>query len=308
MREETRKQYLKLMGIELYQPQHKIQHKIQSGDSGAELEVSEEKPVSASFSEKASASSMLEADAPTSSVQNENDNQSAGAGAGAGADDDLLSYMAMDQALPDAEDEAPDEIEQAESADDLATLDWDQLQQRIAACEKCSLCQSRTQTVFGVGNPQADLMVIGEAPGAEEDKQGEPFVGAAGKLLDNMLKAIGLNRQKVFIANILKCRPPSNRNPSNEEAMACEAYLLRQIDLIQPKMVLSVGGVSAKNLLKTEEAVGRLRQQKQQMVKRKLPVLVTYHPAYLLRKPSEKAKSWEDLKKLKQMMKELDCA
>ncbi|MEJ2214704.1 MAG: uracil-DNA glycosylase, partial [Gammaproteobacteria bacterium] len=138
--------------------------------------------------------------------------------------------------------------------------------------------------------------------------QGEPFVGAAGKLLDNMLKAIGLNRQKVFIANILKCRPPSNRNPSNEEAMACEAYLLRQIDLIQPKMVLSVGGVSAKNLLKTEEAVGRLRQQKQQMVKRKLPVLVTYHPAYLLRKPSEKAKSWEDLKKLKQMMKELDCA
>jgi uracil-DNA glycosylase len=302
MREETRKQYLKLMGIELYQPLHKIQ----SGDSGEDLEISEEKPVSASFSEKASASSMLEADAPTSSVQNENDNQSAGAGAG--ADDDLLSYMAMDQALPDAEDEAPDEIEQAESADDLATLDWDQLQQRIAACEKCSLCQSRTQTVFGVGNPQADLMVIGEAPGAEEDKQGEPFVGAAGKLLDNMLKAIGLNRQKVFIANILKCRPPSNRNPSNEEAMACEAYLLRQIDLIQPKMVLSVGGVSAKNLLKTEEAVGRLRQQKQQMVKRKLPVLVTYHPAYLLRKPSEKAKSWEDLKKLKQMMKELDCA
>ncbi|MEJ2214705.1 MAG: hypothetical protein P8Y20_11760, partial [Gammaproteobacteria bacterium] len=147
MREETRKQYLKLMGIELYQPQHKIQHQIQSEDSGAELEVSEEKPVSASFSEKASASSMLEADAPTSSVQNENDNQSAG------ADDDLLSYMAMDQALPDAEDEAPDEIEQAESADDLATLDWDQLQQRIAACEKCSLCQSRTQTVFGVGNP-----------------------------------------------------------------------------------------------------------------------------------------------------------
>jgi len=300
MREETRKQYLKLMGIELYQPLHKIQ----SGDSGAELQMSEEKPVSASFSEKASASSMLEADAPTSSVQNENDNQSAGAG----ADDDLLSYMAMDQALPDAEDEAPDEIEQAESADDLATLDWDQLQQRIAACEKCSLCQSRTQTVFGVGNPQADLMVIGEAPGAEEDKQGEPFVGAAGKLLDNMLKAIGLSRQKVFIANILKCRPPSNRNPSNEEAMACEAYLLRQIDLIQPKMILSVGGVSAKNLLKTEEAVGRLRQQKQQMVKLKLPLLVTYHPAYLRRKPSEKAKSWEYLKKLKQMMEELDCA
>ena len=305
MREETRKQYLKLMGIELYQPLHKLQHKIQSEDSGEDLEISEEKPVSASFSEKASASSMLEADAPTSGVQNENDNQPAGAG----ADDDLLAYMAMDQTLSDAEDDdVSDEVQQAKPVDDLAALNWDQLQQRIAACEKCSLCQSRTQTVFGVGNPQADLMIIGEAPGADEDKQGEPFVGAAGKLLDNMLKAIGLNRQKVFIANILKCRPPSNRNPSNEEAMACEAYLLRQIDLIQPKIILSVGGVSAKNLLKTEEAVGRLRQQKQQMVKRKLPVLVTYHPAYLLRKPSEKAKSWEDLKKLKQMMKELDCA
>ena len=303
MREETRKQYLKLMGIELYQPQHKIQHKIQSEDSAEDLDFSEEKPVSKSFSEKASASSMLEADAPTFSVQNENDNQPAG------ADDDLLAYMAMDQTLSDAEDDdVSDEVQQAKPVDDLAVLNWDQLQQRIAACDKCSLCQSRTQTVFGVGNPQADLMIIGEAPGAEEDKQGEPFVGAAGKLLDNMLKAIGLNRQKVFIANILKCRPPSNRNPSNEEAMACEAYLLRQIDLIQPKMILSVGGVSAKNLLKTEEAVGRLRQQKQQMVKRKLPVLVTYHPAYLLRKPSEKAKSWEDLKKLKQMMKELDCA
>ena len=301
MREETRKQYLKLMGIELYQPLHKIQ----SEDSAEDLEISEEKPVSASFSEKASASSMLEADAPTSGVQNENDNQPAGAV----ADDDLLSYMAMDQTLSDAEDDdVSDEVQQAKPVDDLAALNWDQLQQRIAACDKCSLCQSRTQTVFGVGNPQADLMIIGEAPGAEEDKQGEPFVGAAGKLLDNMLKAIGLNRQKVFIANILKCRPPSNRNPSNEEAMACEAYLLRQIDLIQPKIILSVGGVSAKNLLKTEEAVGRLRQQKQQMVKRKLPVLVTYHPAYLLRKPSEKAKSWEDLKKLKQMMKELDCA
>ena len=307
MREETRKQYLKLMGIELYQPLHKIQHKMQSEDSAEDLDFSEEKPVSASFSEKASASSMLEADAPTSGVQNENDNQPAGAGAG--ADDDLLAYMAMDQTLSDAEDDdVSDEVQQAKPVDDLAVLNWDQLQQRIAACEKCSLCQSRTQTVFGVGNPQADLMIIGEAPGADEDKQGEPFVGAAGKLLDNMLKAIGLNRQKVFIANILKCRPPSNRNPSNEEAMACEAYLLRQIDLIQPKIILSVGGVSAKNLLKTEEAVGRLRQQKQQMVKRKLPVLVTYHPAYLLRKPSEKAKSWEDLKKLKQMMKELDCA
>ncbi len=300
MQEHIRKQYLKLMGIELYQPMQDIKHGMQQDIAIAEQSATPEPEIEAEepLSEKVTEAVRESVPKPVSEPVSE---------PVSGSDDDLMSYMSMDQTLPDpeTEDDEPEIAAQSPAADDLSALSWDELQQHIANCEKCSLCQSRTQTVFGVGNPQADVMVIGEAPGAEEDRQGEPFVGAAGKLLDNMLKAIGLDRQKVFIANILKCRPPANRNPSNEEAMACEGYLLRQIDLIQPKLILSVGGVSAKNLLKTEEAVGRLRQQQQKMVKRNLPVLVTYHPAYLLRKPSEKAKSWEDLKKFKQMMKDL---
>ena len=292
MQENIRKQYLKLMGIELYRPTHELHSDIVTSE---EADAFLEEPVFELASDPETAVSVQETAEQAPPVEQANTS----------ADDDLMSYMAMDQALPESDDEEPQVANQFSTKDDLSGLDWEQLQQRIAECEKCSLCQSRTQTVFGVGNNQADVMVIGEAPGSEEDKQGKPFVGAAGKLLDNMLKAIGLDREKVFIANILKCRPPANRNPSNEEAMACEGYLLRQIDLIQPKLILSVGGVSAKNLLKTEEAVGRLRQQRQQMVKRNIPVLVTYHPAYLLRKPSEKAKSWEDLKKFKQMMKDL---
>ena len=292
MQENIRKQYLKLMGIELYRPTHKLHSGIVTSE---EADAFVEEPVSELATDPETAVSVQETAEQAPPIEQANTS----------ADDDLMSYMAMDQALPESDDEEPQVANQFSTSDDLSGLDWAQLQQRIAECEKCSLCQSRTQTVFGVGNNQADVMVIGEAPGSEEDKQGKPFVGAAGKLLDNMLKAIGLDREKVFIANILKCRPPANRNPSNEEAMACEGYLLRQIDLIQPKLILSVGGVSAKNLLKTEEAVGRLRQQRQQMVKRNIPVLVTYHPAYLLRKPSEKAKSWEDLKKFKQMMKDL---
>ena len=231
------------------------------------------------------------------------------------AADDLMSYMVLDQ----DHDQHRDQLEtmpQADAEDELLvfplkdkppipgveSLDWEGLQQQIANCERCELCKTRTNTVFGVGNPDADVMVIGEAPGADEDVRGEPFVGRAGQLLDNMLKAIGLDRQQVFIANILKCRPPNNRNPSFEEVTACEGYLNRQIDLIKPKIILSVGGVSAKNLLKTEESVGRLRLQQHQLVNRSIPVLVTYHPAYLLRKPSEKAKSWEDLKKLNQVL------
>jgi len=292
MREETRKQYLKLMGIELYRPAHELHSGIVTSE---EADAFVEEPVSELATDPETAVSVQDTAVQAPPIEQANTS----------ADDDLMSYMAMDQALPESDDEEPQVAKHSSSTDELSGLDWEQLQQRIAECEKCSLCQSRTQTVFGVGNNQADVMVIGEAPGAEEDKQGKPFVGAAGKLLDNMLKAIGLDRENVFIANILKCRPPANRNPSNEEAIACEGYLLRQIDLIQPKLILSVGGISAKNLLKTEEAVGRLRQQRQQMVKRNIPVLVTYHPAYLLRKPSEKAKSWEDLKKFKQMMKDL---
>jgi len=219
--------------------------------------------------------------------------------------DDLQFYMEMDSGPEPDAGEADIYIPCQQSGPDISTLSWQALQQRVSACQRCELGQSRKNAVFGVGNPDADIMVIGEAPGADEDAIGEPFVGAAGKLLDNMLKAIGLDRDKIFITNILKCRPPSNRNPTLEEVTSCEAYLMQQIALIQPKLILSVGGVSAKSLLKTEEAVGRLRLQKQQLVKQQIPVQVTYHPAYLLRKPSEKAKSWIDLKKFKQAMLEM---
>jgi DNA polymerase len=154
---------------------------------------------------------------------------------------------------------------------------------------------SRTQTVFGVGNRQADLLIIGEAPGAEEDKQGEPFVGRAGQLLNEMLFSIGFQREQVFIANILKCRPPDNRDPRPEEVLHCEPYLKRQVELLSPKMIIAVGRIAAQNLLKTDTSLARLRGKCHTFGSANLPVVVTYHPAYLLRSPKEKRKAWEDL-------------
>ncbi len=170
------------------------------------------------------------------------------------------------------------------------------LAKQVAACQQCVLHESRTQTVFGVGNPNADWLVIGEAPGADEDSQGEPFVGRAGKLLNSMLLAMGLPREQVFIANILKCRPPNNRDPQAEEVLACETYLRQQIDLIKPKIILAVGRIAAQNLLKLETPIGKMRGNRYQYPDSELPVIVTYHPAYLLRSPREKRKVWEDLK------------
>jgi uracil-DNA glycosylase family 4 len=178
----------------------------------------------------------------------------------------------------------------APSADDI---DWPELRERVGACTRCALAQSRTQTVFGVGSETADWMIIGEAPGAEEDRQGEPFVGRAGKLLDQMLFAIGQSRESVFIANILKCRPPNNRDPKPAEANACRGYLDRQIELVQPKIILAVGRIAAQNLLATDEPVGRMRGRAYDLDG--IPLVVTYHPAYLLRSPSQKQKSWSDL-------------
>lgn len=188
-----------------------------------------------------------------------------------------------------------DESEQQAPQSVVAGLDWDALRQHIAACKACELHRTRTQTVFGVGNQQADLLIIGEAPGADEDRQGEPFVGKAGKLLNAMLKAIGFERDQVYIANILKCRPPGNRDPHVEEALHCEPYLMRQIELIKPKVILAVGRVSAQNLLKSTDAVGRLRGRVHRFGAANIPLVVTYHPAYLLRSPEQKAKSWQDL-------------
>jgi DNA polymerase len=182
--------------------------------------------------------------------------------------------------------------------------DWDALRQRVAACTRCTLHQARTQTVFGVGSPSADWMIIGEAPGAEEDRRGEPFVGRAGKLLDEMLRAVQLSRETVFIANILKCRPPNNRDPSNDEAASCRSYLNRQIELVSPKIILAVGRIAAQHLLETDAPLGRLRGQKHQLGDGQIPVIVTYHPAYLLRSPTQKRKSWQDLCLARHVMKE----
>ena len=178
-----------------------------------------------------------------------------------------------------------------------ASADWQLLQDEVSACVKCGLAATRTRTVFGVGNPHADWLVIGEAPGAEEDRQGKPFVGAAGKLLDAMLQAIGLSReQNVFVANMLKCRPPGNRDPKAEEIAACLPYLMRQIAAIKPKLILAVGRIAAQSLLATDVPLGRLRGRVHRFGPLSTALIVTYHPAYLLRSPAEKRKAWEDLK------------
>ena len=181
------------------------------------------------------------------------------------------------------------------AAREVPLMDWTSLRQTVAGCARCGLQTTRTQTVFGVGDPHADWMVIGEAPGADEDAQGEPFVGRAGQLLTSMLKALGLERSQVYIANILKCRPPNNREPRPEEAAHCTPYLERQIELIEPRIILAVGRIAAQNLLQTDTPIGRMRGRVYRFGPRSIPVVVTYHPAYLLRSPGEKRKAWSDL-------------
>lgn len=181
-------------------------------------------------------------------------------------------------------------------AERIAALDWPALEAEVRQCTACGLCQFRTQTVFGVGDRQADWLVIGEAPGADEDRQGQPFVGRAGKLLTPMLQAVGFQREQVFVSNILKCRPPENRDPSPVEALQCRPFLERQIALLQPRIILAVGRIAAHNLLNTEVQIGRLRGQIHHFGPERIPLVVTYHPAYLLRSPREKRKAWDDLR------------
>ncbi len=173
-------------------------------------------------------------------------------------------------------------------------MGWDELQALVASCTACPLHQTRTQTVFGVGNRSADWMAIGEAPGEQEDLQGEPFVGRAGLLLNEMLRSIGLAREQVFIANILKCRPPKNRDPQVDEASACEGYLKQQLALVKPRIILAVGRIAAQNLLKTTTPIGKLRGLVHDY--QGVPLVVTYHPAYLLRSPLEKRRAFDDLR------------
>jgi DNA polymerase len=178
----------------------------------------------------------------------------------------------------------------------IEEADWESLEKAIRVCTDCDLHQQRTHAVVGAGSRQASWLIIGEAPGEQEDLQGEPFVGRAGVLLNNMLKAVGLDRTAVYIANMVKCRPPGNRDPQSMEVSTCYPYLQRQIALMQPDLILLMGRIAAQNLLKTDTAVGRLRGKVHYLADSKMPMVVTYHPAYLLRRPSEKQKTWEDLK------------
>jgi len=185
------------------------------------------------------------------------------------------------------------------SSSSVATLDWPALRETVATCTACKLCEGRRQTVFGVGNERAHWMIVGEAPGEQEDRQGEPFVGKSGQLLDNMLRAIALTRgeaeasKQVYIANTIKCRPPGNRNPEPEELAKCEPFLIRQVQLVQPKIIIAMGRFAVHSLLRSTEPIGRLRGRVHAY--QGVPLIVTYHPAYLLRNLEDKAKAWDDL-------------
>jgi len=179
---------------------------------------------------------------------------------------------------------------------------WQSLQSQVAQCSACSLHQSRTQTVFGVGNQNAELMFIGEAPGFYEDQQGEPFVGRAGQLLNAMLAAIRLNRNDVYIANILKCRPPNNRDPNPDEVKTCTAFLDQQIALVNPKLMIALGRIAAHYLLKTKSSLESYRNQLHHYGQQKTPLIITYHPAYLLRNPRDKKKAYRDLQFIEQVL------
>jgi len=195
---------------------------------------------------------------------------------------------------PSSRDSAPPAATPAATASPIATLDWDALAERVASCTACRLCERRTNTVFGVGDRAAEWMLIGEAPGENEDRQGEPFVGQAGKLLDNMLRALSLARgENVYIANVIKCRPPGNRNPEPDEVARCEPYLQRQVQLVKPKIIVALGRFAAQSLLKSTGSIASLRGRVHEY--EGVPVIVTYHPAYLLRSLHDKSKAWADL-------------
>jgi uracil-DNA glycosylase family 4 len=201
--------------------------------------------------------------------------------------------------LPTARVEIRREPVVVEGRGEVAAMDWPALRATVSACQACALCEGRTQTVFGVGNERAHWMIVGEAPGEQEDLKGEPFVGAAGQLLDAMLRSLGLARteglpeQQVYIANTLKCRPPRNRNPGPQEMARCEPFLRRQIALVQPRIILAMGRFAVQSLLRSDDAIGKLRGRVHTY--EGVPLVVTYHPAYLLRQPSDKAKAWDDL-------------
>jgi len=209
---------------------------------------------------------------------------------------DYLKWMGIEQWRERVAEKSAPEIQPSAENNDA----WTVLEKAVANCTACPLHKTRKNTVFGTGSRKAPVMFIGEAPGAEEDRQGKPFVGRAGQLLTEMLLAIGFSREEVFIANILKSRPPGNRDPHPDEVNACTPFLRKQIELIQPKLLVSLGRISAHFLLNTKTPMARLHGQVFQY--NQIPLLVTYHPAYLLRNPIDKAKAYEDLRKIRPLL------
>ncbi|MFO1408552.1 MAG: uracil-DNA glycosylase [Steroidobacteraceae bacterium] len=210
----------------------------------------------------------------------------------------VAASPAASRADPDARAAPPDAA--------IEGLGWEPLRATVAECRRCGLCDGRTQTVFGVGDTAARWMFIGEAPGADEDRQGEPFVGRAGQLLTSMIRATGLRREDVYIANVLKCRPPGNRDPHPDEAAACRPYLDRQIELVNPALVVAVGRIAAQTLLGTDTPLARLRGRVHALGAARRPLVVVYHPAYLLRSPGEKRKAWLDLLQAREVYARLE--
>jgi DNA polymerase len=220
-----------------------------------------------------------------------------GAPTGAANRADAMPGRPVRTAAPAARAEVPAQAPPTEQ--ELAALDLDGLRERVVACTACGLCRNRRQAVFGMGPPAARWMVVGEAPGEQEDRQGLPFVGRSGQLLDAMLASVGMSRERdVFIANVIKCRPPGNRNPKPEEIAACGPYLMRQIALLKPERILVLGRFAAQTLLGTDAPIGSLRGRVHMLQAdgREIPAVVSYHPAYLLRSPGEKARTWQDLR------------
>lgn len=227
--------------------------------------------------------------APTDSMQADSDSPAHSADSAAPS-----RSVVPESALEVAPEVASAVVDDAGRPALIARMDWSEIEQSVSGCVACDLHKTRTRTVFGVGDPKAEWLFVGEAPGADEDARGEPFVGQAGRLLDNMLAALGLTReQNVFIANVLKCRPPGNRNPQDHEVQQCEPYLLRQIELIQPKLIVALGKFAAQTLLGEERSIASARGQVHRY--HGVPLIITYHPAYLLRNLADKAKAWEDL-------------
>lgn len=293
MKESIRLQYLEAMGIDVWIPRHLPVAATQAIDAPSQSEnVAPVDWVESSDTQHDDVSAAQEHEVwvehreNLAEVEPRLDTNQA---LDAGTDDNQPRWVSLQstQPKPHANDRA-----------------WKDLQHEVSLCRACSLCETRTQTVFGVGNKHATWLLIGEAPGQNEDLQGEPFVGRAGQLLTEMLRAIGLKREEVYIANMLKCRPPNNRDPQAEEVEACNGFLQRQIALLQPNIILAVGRIAAQNLLKTQQPLAKLRGIRHQL--HNIPLIVIHHPAYLLRSLPEKAKAWEDLQFALSVYQELE--